>query len=223
MKRIKEFIKNNKLLLKCVTKLHNIISFNHFKGKKNNNFVIGTAFLKKTKIHVIGKNNKIIIDDYSKLNKCVFKIRGNNNIVHISNNVIINETDFHILDNNNEISLGHHTTITRRTNLSALESTKLIIGSDCMLATDIMFRTGDFHKIVDSEGKRINPSKDIILGDHVWICAKVTGLKGTKIASNCIVGACSLVTKDYSEENCIIAGQPASVVKRNINWMRERT
>lgn len=43
-------------------------------------------------------------------------------------------------------------------------------------------------------------------------------LKGTIIPSNTIVGAGALLTKSYEEENTIIAGAPAQIVKRNVFW-----
>lgn len=52
----------------------------------------------------------------------------------------------------------------------------------------------------------------------VWIAQRVTLIKGAQIPSNCVVGACSLVNKKFEEEGCIIAGNPAKVIKRNIRW-----
>ena len=49
-------------------------------------------------------------------------------------------------------------------------------------------------------------------------------LKGSKIPSNSMIGACSLVNKEFTEENTVIAGSPAKIIKnggiennRNIN------
>ncbi|WP_261156851.1 acyltransferase [Serratia liquefaciens] len=43
-------------------------------------------------------------------------------------------------------------------------------------------------------------------------------MKGTNIASGCVVAANSVVSGDFLESNCLIAGSPARVVKRNISW-----
>ena len=40
------------------------------------------------------------------------------------------------------------------------------------------------------------------------------------IADNSIVGWGSIVTKEFNEPNVIIAGIPAKIVKRGINWDR---
>lgn len=44
--------------------------------------------------------------------------------------------------------------------------------------------------------------------------------KNTKIPDNSIVGWGSIVTKVFNEPNIILAGIPAKIVKRGINWDR---
>lgn len=58
----------------------------------------------------------------------------------------------------------------------------------------------------------------ISIGDHVWIGERVSFTKGAQIPSNCVVGIGAVVTKRFTEENCIIAGVPAGVKKTGINW-----
>lgn len=47
-------------------------------------------------------------------------------------------------------------------------------------------------------------------------------LKGTEIPDYTVVAGGAICTKKYTEANTIIAGVPAKVVKRDINWDRER-
>ena len=35
-------------------------------------------------------------------------------------------------------------------------------------------------------------------------------------------GACSLLCKEYREENCVLTGVPGKVVKQGIDWKKER-
>ena len=77
---------------------------------------------------------------------------------------------------------------------------------------------GDYHTILDKNGKIINHPRPIVIKDHVWICNGVKICKGVTIAENNIIGMGSVVTKSFSETNCVIAGNPAQIVKRNINW-----
>lgn len=67
-------------------------------------------------------------------------------------------------------------------------------------------------------GNRINISKDITIGEHVWIGANVSILKGCKIPNNSVIGTGAIVTKKFEKEGICIAGNPAKVVKEEINW-----
>jgi hypothetical protein len=72
--------------------------------------------------------------------------------------------------------------------------------------------------IYDNEtGMRINQSKSIYIGDHVWIGADTYILKGTQIFSGSIIGARSTVTKQYYS-NTINVGSPAKQIKDNVFW-----
>jgi len=61
-------------------------------------------------------------------------------------------------------------------------------------------------------------SKPIIVKDNVWIGINSRVNKGVTIGENSIVAANSVVTKDVPK-NCIVAGNPARVVKTNIELL----
>lgn len=44
-------------------------------------------------------------------------------------------------------------------------------------------------------------------------------LPGTRIGKGSIVGACSLVNREFGE-HCMIAGLPAKVIEQNVDWER---
>lgn len=83
---------------------------------------------------------------------------------------------------------------------------------------DVHIRTSDSHSILDLEGNRINSAMDVTIGNDVWVCQRVTMLKGSEIPSNCVVAYGSIVTKRFSEKNCIFGGNPAKIIKNNISW-----
>ena len=60
----------------------------------------------------------------------------------------------------------------------------------------------------------------IIIGENCWIGSHVRICKGVTIGDNSIVAACSVVTKDVPA-NCIVAGNPAKVVKNDIDQIPE--
>ena len=164
------------------------------------------AQLKNVRIFVHGEENQIIIHDFARLLNTSITVNGNGNIIEIGEFCALNQTELHIEDDGNVIRIGDYTTIYGNTHLAAIEGTKIDIGNDCMFSSDIHFATGDSHTILDFEGKRCNLSKDIVIGNHVWIGTKVTCLKNVRVADNCIVGACTLLCKQYNTSNCILGG-----------------
>ena len=56
--------------------------------------------------------------------------------------------------------------------------------------------------------------KDIIIGKNCWIGMNSVILPGVKLANHVIVGAGSIVTKSFDEENIVIVGNPARKIKK---------
>lgn len=129
---------------------------------------------------------------------------------------------FQIEDSYGKILIGKNTKLCGLINLGCIEGKSIIIEDNCLLSSDIVMRTGDSHSILNQSGKRINPSKDILIEEHVWIGNRVTINKGCIIKKNSIVGSGAIVTKAFHEEGVIIAGIPATIIKRNINWDIDR-
>jgi acetyltransferase-like isoleucine patch superfamily enzyme len=156
------------------------------------------------------------------IRNCFINIYGHNNRIVIGDKAYINDTELHIEDDSNEINIGKKTTIFGKTHVACIEGTIITIGEDCMFSSDVVLRTGDSHSIIDDTGNRINQSKDIMIGDHVWFGNKTIIIKGVQIAKNSIVGTGSLVTKQFMEDGVVIAGNPADIIKKHVNWLRER-
>ena len=74
--------------------------------------------------------------------------------------------------------------------------------------------------ITDLDGNPLNHAESIEIGRHVWVGKDVKIGKNVRIADNSIVGWGSIVTRRFDEPNVILAGIPAKVVKRGINWDR---
>ncbi|WP_407725322.1 hypothetical protein [Ruminococcus sp. JL13D9] len=60
------------------------------------------------------------------------------------------------------------------------------------------------------------------IGDRVWIGTGVNILKGSVLPDGTIVGARSVVTKQFLRENTVVVGNPARVIKDNVRWTMER-
>lgn len=218
---IKNIILNNQLLAKVLARLYSSCS-NRIHMAQGNNLEKDYAFLLNTKIYIAGKGNVIIIGPYSRLKNCLLHITGDNNSILVGQKASLLNAELHIEDNNNTINIGDNTTISGRTHLACIEGCTISVGNDCMFSSDVTFRTGDSHSIIDSLGVRINRSKDIIIGNHVWVGNNTIVLKGVVLGDNCIVATGSVVTAPFSQPNIIIGGNPAKLIKENTNWLRAR-
>ena len=179
----------------------------------------GLAFRCHFRIH--GSNNKIIIDDFARVIRCKFYINGNNNVVHIGKNVYMEDgavlTDFDC----NQITIGNNAIISRGFEGAAMEGTEIAIGEECLFSSHISIRTCDSHSIINEQGERINQSQSVRIGKHVWVGVNALFLKGALVSDDSVVAARSVITKPFDTGNVVIAGQPAKIVKRNVNWDKQ--
>lgn len=223
MKIIWEKIKQNNNLLIITSFIYNTINFNSRKIKgKNNSIKLNSAFLKKVKININGNNNEVIIGRCSRLIGTYIHITGNDNKIIIEDNVIIGKCDLWREDNLGKIKIGKNTTINSGHIACTETNSEIIISEDCMIASNVTFRNGDSHAILDNNRSRINFAKDIHINKHVWIGENAVILKGSEIGEGSIVATGSIVTKKF-ENNLIVAGNPASIKKEGVYWTRERT
>lgn len=186
-----------------------------------NTISLSCAFLKGTSFDISGRNNVVIVGPKARLFNCKIKIIGDGNKLEIKGgSTIISNTSFWMQHGPNEIIIGHDSTI-EGGHLAAIEGTKITVGNDCMFSSDIEIRTGDSHSIINTvTDKRINPSADVLIGNHVWLTAHVRVMKGAVLPDNSIVGNSAIVTNKFDKENSVYAGIPAKHIKDNINWDR---
>ena len=103
-------------------------------------------------------------------------------------------------------------------------STKIIchknirIGNNCLVAWDSLIMDTDYHSIMDMNNNIINKDKEIVIDNNVWIGAKSIILKGSRIPSNSIVAANSLINKKFEKTHTIIGGNPVKILKENVSW-----
>lgn len=153
--------------------------------------------------------------------------------ITIGNNVILNSD----AKNSNtsvmaivKLSIGYEGSIEIGDNcdingISIVSYKSVKIGSFCQFASDTVIFDTDFHPVNNEERlkqmKGIPYSHDmvnkreVIIGNNVWIGWGCIILKGARIGNNCIVAAGSVVLGNDYPDNCIIAGNPAKIVKMN--------
>lgn len=91
---------------------------------------------------------------------------------------------------------------------------KIIIGNDVKISEDVMIRDSDNHAIIREGYKKTSP---ITIGNHVWIGARATILKGVAIGDGAIIAAGAVVTKDVPPAT-LVAGVPAKTIRQNVQW-----
>ncbi len=222
MGKIKRFLKSHTRIRNVIFFCYNHLPFNNRIKRKRHNKVVVNGLMQHCKISFRGKNNVVEVQDGAILNHCTVNISGNDNRIIFGERTFSKSADLCTEDNNNSIVIGARTNLCGQIHLAAIEGTNIIIGEDCLFSSGIVFRTGDSHSILDLDGKRTNPSKDIVIGNHVWLGHRVLINKGVFIGENNIVGTAALVTKSIPDTNTVIAGVPAKVVKNGVNWDSER-
>jgi acetyltransferase-like isoleucine patch superfamily enzyme len=90
-------------------------------------------------------------------------------------------------------------------------SGKIVVGRGTYIAPNVGIITAN-HDPLDLD-KHL-PGEDVILGEGCWIGMNSVILPGVVLGPHTIVGAGSVVTKSFIEGNCIIAGNPASVIRK---------
>lgn len=187
-----------------------------------NTFLHTGAYIRRSGVKIRGTNNTVIIESGCHLRQFHLTICGNNNEIRIGKNVSASQLTIVVDDEQNTVSIGSHTVISGKTHIACIEGTSVAVGENCLFSEGITLRSGDSHSVVDENRQRINPSKSIAIGDHVWIGNTVSVLKGVSVGENCIIGTGSIVTKTFDGSGLLIAGNPASVKKDRINWTAER-
>ena len=112
------------------------------------------------------------------------------------------------------LSIGNHTYVNRSASIDCTQ--EITIGAYCAISDNVQILDSDFHPIIYN-GKTSTMSKPVHIGNHVWIGRSAIILKGVTMGDGAIVGAGSVVTRDVPPR-CLVAGNPAKVIKENVEW-----
>ena len=192
-----------KIILKCIT----IFVKNTMKSKAT--FIGGN--------HVLGPRSKIKLIDGAKKENVILK-----NGCWPLGTIAVQDNGVFIMHEHSKIGNTTHIKCVNRVEIGAYSA----------VSSDTIICDNNNHPINPSFRKkmRLTPeghqmrmwkyseNKPIIIGENCWIGSNVRICKGVTIGDNSIVAACSVVTKDVPP-NCIVAGNPAKVVKTDIDQL----
>lgn len=182
----------------------------------NNTISISSKLKGQTTITIIGNNNKVIINDDCLINDVEIVLYGNNNILVIQKGVRIKYHSSIYLNGNAFFEIGQGSGIGSFE--TQFKDGIIKVGEKCMFSVGIVFRNDDGHRVFDKETNlQTNHPGDITIGNHVWVCKNASIIKKCSIGDNSIIAFGAVVTKGC-EAGCILAGNPAKVVKENISW-----
>ncbi len=91
------------------------------------------------------------------------------------------------------------------------------IGDYTIVGSGSKIMDTDFHPIDSELRKKAENDKarsePVEIGENVFIGCNCIILKGTKIGNNCVIGAGSVVHGEFPDD-CLIAGNPAKIIKK---------
>ncbi len=209
-----------------------IESIEEFKKLTDGNLVLGKLpKLHNTVIRFSGKNNILYCEEDVFLDSTIINFQGDNSVIYLGSNYFHYMLDVTIY-NDSIFHMGKNNYINNKLTVILSEQKHCFIGDNGLFSHGVHMRNADPHLIYDcNTGRRINQSKSIFWGDHIWVGQDVIILKGSHIDSGSIIGAKSVVAGKHITHNTIWCGNPCREISTDIfwdkdcvhNWTEERT
>lgn len=88
----------------------------------------------------------------------------------------------------------------------------ITIGDNCFIGPNLGAYTASHPLLPEERNTGLEKALPIVIGRDCWLGANVTIMPGVTIGEGCVIGACSLVTKDIPAHS-LAMGSPARVVR----------
>ena len=182
---------------------------------ENNNRILGKPELfLNSSVVFSGKNNTLFFSQSVKLTHSTIKFQGDNALVFLSGSRESYSVTV-MTYNQSVVFIGEDLATNEPLRIICSEAKHVFLGNDCLISS-CLIRTGDAHRLYDiRSGMRINEGKSVYFGDHIWIGASVTVLKGSRLHSGCIIGSNALLTGKEYYSSTVYGGNPAKAVRKN--------
>ena len=182
---------------------------------------LGNARLLNTRIEIEGDRTWLEIGHGARLSDCHIVLRGQATQLVVGGETRLRHAWIVVEDGGSRITVGPQTTMTRAV-LQSKEGGHIGIGRDCMVGHYAEIANSDSHSLIDAaDGQRLNPPANVVLGDHVWVCARCWVTKGSRIGENTVIAAGSRVSGDLPR-GVLAAGDPARIKRNGVTWDRRR-
>ena len=183
------------------------------------NQIIGSPTINNSKIVFTGTNNILYCEDGVSISDSTINFKSDNALI-----VLRKSRHAYILKmavwNDCVFCMGRDNYINGALSGVVSERQNIFIGDNGLFSFGIWIRTADPHLIYDCEtGKRLNPSKSVFIGDHVWVGQDVKLLKGTVIGSGSIVAAGAVVAGKTINSNTSWGGVPPKQLAKNVFFL----
>ena len=170
----------------------------------------------RTKFRYFGKNCSIEISGQVKIGKNVYigdhvnLIVESNAVLEIGDNSFIGENSY-IKCFGGKIEIGKDVSINSKSFLNGCGGLK--INDNTRIGTQSIIIASN-HKFDDPNVliKDAITKLGVVIGENVWLGARVTVLDGVNIVDDTIIGACSLVSKNIDQKG-IYVGVPVKLIK----------
>ena len=140
---------------------------------------------------------------------CVIKSSFLSNLVGLySRTIIVTRTPEARIHIGNRVGISGATIYARK---------GITIGDNTLIGGNAKILDNDFHpieveaRLADDKSKI--GTREIVIGKNCFIGCNSLILKGTILGDNCVVGAGAVVSGRF-EDNCVIVGNPARVIKK---------
>lgn len=185
---------------------------------EDNTFIGELPKFTNSQINFNGKNNILICEEGVHLWNSRIDFNMENSVLYLSSN--FHDYSVHIsLHKNNVCFIGKNNFFNGRTTFVLSEAKNIILGDDCLISYNVVFRVSDGHCIYNNSSKeRMNYARSIYVGDHVWFGQNAMIFKGSRIGSGSIIGAGSVVSNKVINSNTTYAGDPARMIHDDTFW-----